>query len=66
MGTRKQLAICNPCREAGKTQEYNSEPGEFLITVEWMTKTRLIEHIQNTHCPICGGDNWYLTDYSMM
>ena len=64
MGTRVQLAVCSVCEKAGIQQGKYNDPGEFWIKLEWMTKEQLLKHLQDTHCPICAGDDWTLTDCS--
>ena len=57
MGTRKIIACCKDCEKADRC-------GEFPIVFEWLDKKELIKHIEDTHCPDCGSDDWHLTDES--
>ena len=62
MGTRVVMAICNDCADAKRG--IPTEWGEFWFVMEWMSKETLLAHIKNTHCPVCNGDNWDLSDAS--
>jgi len=66
MGTRQGMAICKDCRKNKKAISDSYDDGEFWIVLEWMDKEKLIDHIKETECPICGGNNWYLTDSSQI
>lgn len=65
MGIRQNYAVCGECEkhQCPKCQ-HGFDSYTFGITLEWMNKERLLEHIKNQVCPCCGSHNWSLTDVS--
>lgn len=56
-------ARCKDCAEKDKDTPFSwGEEGDFGLVIEWMGKEEIIKKVKETHCPKCGGDNWYLTD----
>jgi len=50
MGQSVNYAVCNDCNT------------EFGIVLEWETKEEVLNILEETKCPNCKSDNWYLTD----
>ena len=65
MGIRVSIARCNDCEDKKCSKCWDAMEGStFEVAMEWMSKEKLIKHIQDIKCPCCGSDNWSLTDAS--
>ena len=65
MSTHSMTCICKDCFEKKNKDSfdmYHEQYGVFSITMEYLTRQGLIEHISKTVCPYCKSPNWYLTD----
>ena len=66
MGIRQSRCICEDCEKNKRRIDEYYDYGEFWIALEWMSKSGLLEYIKERRCPICGSDNWSLTDASQI
>lgn len=54
---------CRDCpKVAGGFMGAFPEESEFYMDMEYYNKKSLLKAVQETKCPTCGSENWFMTD----